>query len=89
VTVRDVGCCGQARAALRSTLQASSARTSRAGPATPRGELRLQNVRGESLRVRGVSTGQTYVFTPGEPIQAVHPADATVLLRSGHFRPVR
>ena len=44
-------------------------------------------MRGESLRVRGVSTGRTYVFTPGEPIQAVHPADATILLRSGHFRP--
>ena len=55
----------------------------------PHDELRLQNVRGESLRVRGVSTGRTYVFTPGDPIQSVHPADAPVLLRSGHFRPVR
>jgi hypothetical protein len=46
-------------------------------------------VRGESLRVRGVSTGRMYVFTPVDPIQSIHPADATVLLRSGHFRPVR
>lgn len=46
-------------------------------------------MRRESLRVRGVATGRIYVFTPNEPTQAVHPADADVLLRSGHFRPVR
>jgi hypothetical protein len=52
-------------------------------------ELRLENVRRESLRVRGASTGRTYIFTPGDPVQAVHPRDAAVLLRSGHFRAVR
>ena len=46
-------------------------------------------MRGENLRVRGSATGRIYVFTPGEPTQAVHPADADVLLRSGHFRSVR
>ena len=52
-------------------------------------ELRLENVRRETIRVRGVSTGRAYVFTPADPVQTVHPADATVLLRSGHFRAVR
>jgi hypothetical protein len=55
----------------------------------PHDELRLENVRRESLRVRGVATGRTYIFTPADPVQAVHPGDATILLRSGHFRAVR
>ena len=76
-----MGCCGQARAALRATV-----RTTRAAPRT---DLRLENLRGENLRVRGVVTGRIYVFTPDDRTQAVHPADADVLLRSGHFRPVR
>lgn len=82
-----MGCCGQARAALRGALGTT--------PRSPRGalsrhdEVRVRNVRGESLQVRGTATGRTYVFTPGEPTQSVHPLDAVALLRSGHFRPVR
>jgi len=51
--------------------------------------LRLENVRRETLSLRGSATGRPYAFSPESPVQAVHPADAPVLLRSGHFRPVR
>ena len=89
MTLLRVGCCGKARAALRANVGGSSAPLARPTSVGPHDEPRLQNVRGETLRVRGATTGRTYVFTPAEPVQTVHPADADILLRSGHFRPVR
>lgn len=89
MTLVNVGCCGKARAALRANVQGSAARLARPTSVGPLDHPRLENVRRESLRVRGGTTGLTYVFTPGEPVQTVHPADADILLRSGHFRPVR
>ena len=89
MTLLRVGCCGKARAALRANVGGSSAPLARPTSVGPHDEPRLANVRGETLRVRGATTGRTYVFTPAEPVQAVHPADADILLRSGHFRPVR
>jgi hypothetical protein len=84
-----VGCCGKARAALRANVRGSAAPLARPPSAGPYDHPRLENVRRESLRLRGAKTGRTYVFTPAKPVQTVHPADADVLLRSGHFRPVR
>ena len=89
MTLVRVGCCGKARAALRANVQGSAARLARPTSVGPHDHPRLENVRRESLRVRGATTGRTYVFTPAEPVQTVHPADADTLLRSGHFRPVR
>ncbi|HEX3407502.1 MAG TPA: hypothetical protein VHS81_09715 [Caulobacteraceae bacterium] len=41
---------------------------------------------GAPTRVAGPLTGQIYVFTEAEPVQAVDVRDATVLMRSPAFR---
>jgi hypothetical protein len=89
VNLLRVGCCGKARAALRANVRGSAAPVTRPPNVGPHDHPRLENVRRESLRIRGATTGRTYVFTPSEPVQTIHPADADILLRSGHFRPVR
>jgi hypothetical protein len=37
------------------------------------------------MRVRGTSTGRTYLFTPAQRVQAVDPNDAPTLIQSGLF----
>ena len=80
-----VGCCGKARAALRANVRGSAAPLARPVNVGPHDQPRLAVPALRRLR----HIGRTYVFTPAEPVQTVHPADADILLRSGHFRPVR
>ena len=72
-----MGCCGQRRAAFRAGAAAAG---SRAG--TP---VRLRLIRGPGATYRGDATGTGYAFTPAQPVQTVHPADAQILLRTGLF----
>jgi hypothetical protein len=36
--------------------------------------------------VRGPATGQQYAFSTADPVRAVDPRDAAVLLRTNYFR---
>jgi hypothetical protein len=53
--------------------------------ATTGAPLRLSFIRGVSAQYRGEATGRRYAFTATSPVQAVHPADAQILLRTGLF----
>ena len=73
-----MGCCGQKRQALR-------APTRQSGNSASNQWVNVEyRSRGE-VEVRG-PTGRTYVFSGIKPIQAVHPRDARLLLRSTGFR---
>ena len=73
-----MGCCGQKRQALR-------APTRQSGNPAPNGWVNVEYRRRGELEIRG-PTGRTYVFSEITPIQAVHPRDARLLLRSTGFR---
>ncbi len=72
-----MGCCGQRRAAFKSGAAPAG---SRVGP-----PVRLRLIRGEGSTYRGAATGAGYAFSPSQPVQTVHPADAQILLRTGLF----
>jgi hypothetical protein len=48
--------------------------------------VRLRYIHPMSASFRGGVTGRTYEFSPAEPVQSVHLADADSLLQTGHFR---
>ena len=68
-----MGCCGQGRAALRST----------AGAARPPATV-VRYVGGKRVRVRGSVSGRMYEFTGGVRT-AVESGDAAALVRTGLF----
>ncbi len=68
-----MGCCGQGRAALRSTTGATRP------PATV-----VRYVGGKRVRVRGSVSGRLYEFTGGVRT-AVESGDAAALVRTGLF----
>ena len=68
-----MGCCGQGRAALRST----------AGGAGPPATV-VRYVGGKRVRVRGAVSGRMYEFTGGVRT-AVESGDAAALVRTGLF----
>lgn len=90
MSIRVVGCCGQAREAQRARQTARSVAGVTGSeppvPSTIRTDVRLEQVGRRALRVRGPITGRSYLFTPAEPVHAVSSADAPTLLRSGLFR---
>ena len=85
-----MGCCGQKRTALASAVRTAvppatpPARNS-APPAAP-GLVALRYLASSRILARGPATGQTYEFSGAQPVRAVDPGDAEVLLRTRHFR---
>ena len=67
-------CCGQKRSAIK--VNAGS----------PNSALNLLYSGQIPMRVRGTATGSVYQFSPVQPVQAVDPRDAQVLLASRLFR---
>jgi len=54
-------------------------------PLPAKADVRLEHGGASPLRVRGTSTGRTYLFTAAERVQPVDPNDAPMLLQSGLF----
>jgi hypothetical protein len=86
-----MGCCGQKRTALASSTVRTAAppatppARNSAPPAAP-GLVALRYLASSRILVRGPATGQAYEFSGAQPVRAVDPRDAEVLLRTRHFR---
>ena len=91
-------CCGSRRSAWR-TAAAQPARRApsqkplrdsrdESPPPSPAGPFASVQLRreGAPIRVAGPQTGQIYIFTEAEPVQAVDARDALVLAHSPSFR---
>jgi hypothetical protein len=74
-----MGCCGKRRAAFRNTVAMAPRPVSDQA-------VRLRYIHPVTASFRGGATGRTYMFSPAEPVRAVHLADADSLLQTGHFR---
>ena len=86
-------CCGQQRAAIRTSgsrrrLGAMGGPAPSPAPAPQDGAVQLAYLANAAIRVRGGSTRKTYEFSADAPIQQVAARDVEGLLRSGLFRAV-
>ena len=81
-----MSCCGQGRASLRASEQASRPRQAVTAPA-PRhdgppadGEVTVEYLGDAPVLVRGIATGRAYTFSPGRRLRHVLSADAAHLV---------
>jgi hypothetical protein len=86
-----MGCCGQGRAALRTSRRQIAAYEARASavpapPPAPGGQMRLEYPGASSLNLLGAVSGTAYAFDPQTRVLPVDPADVPELLRSGLLR---
>lgn len=94
-----MGCCGKARANLGVSRAAIAPASAPAGgarhqlrtiPNLPVNQgaspLQLRYAGAAAIVVRGPATGRSYNFSQVEPVRAVDPRDALVLLGTRYFR---
>ena len=79
-----MSCCGKMRLALRGAGQAQRKAPEPAAP-TLQDSVLLRHTGHFSLVVKGLVTGQAYLFGPSGTPLAVDGRDATLLLDSGQF----
>jgi len=87
-------CCGQKRKALRSRaipdLGVSAGNTLEVDQASASAlEVDLLYLLRSPIQLRGMATGRLYQFSSSQPVQAVDPRDATVILRTHLFRQMK
>ncbi len=85
-------CCGQKRKALRTRAMpdlpgVSAGKTLEVDQASASAlEVDLLYLLQSPIQLREMATGRLYQFSSSQPVQAVDPRDATVILRTHLFR---
>ena len=84
-----MGCCGQRRAALRSSSPPTKPKTPPgSAPAVAHPSIALRYIEDAPIFAQGPVSGRQYRFTREQRVQSVDARDAAVLLNTRFFRRV-